>query len=314
MKKEIVFISTLIILLLFGGSAFASNEDEKAAFFENFETASNIDFIADENSKAQIMSAFGTDGSATKALNLKGSSALFDAVKDLDITDSVIEFDFLPQNITEDGFVVFSMLSGDNLAQIPVLSIAEENLCFMGEKITQSLHIDWYKIKLIVGQDTICVFLNNRQKGEVVTLFEGFDLTKALMRFSVGGINGKNSIYIDNINIFHPMQDEVEIAPCDFFRYECAVDEIASGEIEASVSIFNYNKKNTAENLRVLVGLFDEKGMCRTSVSQIITVNGGESTTATQVITVPKNVKNYKIKVFSWDENMKPYRSISILD
>lgn len=314
MKKEIIFISSLIILLLFGSTAFALNEDEKAVFTEDFETARDIGFITDENSKAQIMSVFGTDGSATRALKLNGSSAIFDAVKDFDITDSVIEFDFLPQNITEDGFVVFSVLSGDNLAQIPVLSISEENLCFMGENITQSLHIDWYKIKLIVGQDTVCVFVNNRQKGEVVPLFEGFDMTKALLRFGVSGINGKNSIYIDNINIFHPIQNEAEIEACDFFRYECAVDEIASGEVEGSISVFNYNKKNTAKNLQVFVGLFDKKGMCRASASQIVTVNGGESTTITQVIKVPEDVKNYKIKVFCWDENMTPYRNINVLE
>lgn len=314
MKKVIVLISSLIIILLFGQSAFAEGDELSTLLTEDFEVVGDFSLSADENSTALITSAFGADGSATNTLNLKGSSAFFDAAKDFNMTESVIEFDFLPQNITEDGFVAFSVLSEDNLAQIPVLSISGEALYFMGEEIAQSVHIDWYKIKIVVGEDAMRIFLNNRQKGEIVPLVAGFDLTKATLRFGVSGANGKNSVYIDNINIFNPLQGEVLIENCDFLRYECAIDEILPGEIEASISLFNYNKENTAKSLRLLVGLFDEKGMCSSSVSQIVSVNGGESITLSKHITVPKNAENYEIKVFSWDENMKPYNSISILD
>lgn len=310
----IILISSLIILVLFGCNAFAEGDELRTLFTENFEASGDFNLSADENSKAQITPAFGADGTATNALNLKGSSAFFDAAKGFGITECVIEFDFLPQNITEDGFVAFSMLSEDNLAQIPVLSFAGEALYFMGEEIAQSVHIDWYKIKIVVGEDAMCIFLNNRQKGEAVPLVEGFDLIKATLRFAVSGSNGKNSIYIDNINIFNPEQGEVLIENCDFLRYECAIDEILPGEIEASISLYNYDGENTAKSLRLLVGLFDEKGMCKASATLPVSVNGGECITLTQVIEIPKNADDYEIRVFGWDENMVPYNNISILD
>lgn len=313
MKKGFVLILTLMIFLLFGENVFAGKEISRIRFGEDFEAVGDLSLSADEHSIAQITSVYGIDGIFTKALNLKGSSALFDAVKNFDIAESVIEFDFLPRNITKDGFVVLSVLSDDNLKQVPLLSISGESLYFMGEELAQSLHIDWYKIKLIIGQDLLRMFVNNRQKGEVVPLVEGFDLTKATLRFGVSGANGKNSIYVDNINIFNPMRDEVLIENCDFLRYECAVDEILPGEIEVSISLFNYDKENTAKKLRLLAGLFNGNRMCNAADSQIVSVNGGESITLSQTITVPGNAGNYEIRVFSWDENMKPYNHMSTL-
>lgn len=302
-------ITTLIMIFLFASSALAEN----VLYSQDFETGDELGFFTDANSMAQITAAFGSDANATKALNLKGSGAFLDAAKNIDISGSVIEFDFLPRNITEDGFVVFSILSEDNLAQIPVLSISGEALCFMGQEILQSVHIDWYRIKLIVGEDTMCLFLNNRQKGETIPHIDGFDLKKSTLRFAVSGANGKNCIYIDNINVFKPMDGEILIENCDFLRYECSVEEILPGEIEASISFFNYDKKQTTKSLRILVGLFDKKDKCHVVASKLVAVNGGECVTLSQPITVPKNAGNYEIKVFGWDDKMEPYITLDIL-
>jgi len=183
MIKKITLI--LLSFTLLGSFCCFAETTAKDILHYDFENKPEISFVCDSGSGVEISEIFSSYGSLTQALRLYGTGAVFTYSEEIDLQNSVLSFDFLPYNLSKEGFVLLSIYSG--AYEIPLVSVYDEGITFGGVTVLEFIHKDWYNFKLVAGMTSVKIFIDGRVEDEVELELDLMSLSSAGYRFSVAG-------------------------------------------------------------------------------------------------------------------------------